>query len=338
MRAKPGTVTIYDVADRAGVSISTVSLVVNAPHRVRPETRERVVTAAMDLGYRMTAGRRVGAVRIAVAAPFTAHPSYLRRLAGMLTRARTAAVDVIPYDLDSAASAPSPLLETLPVRGDVSGLVLMGVPLGGAARRASRAVRIPVVHVDVVPRGNARLDGPVVLVDDHDGGAQLGAHLAARGHRRFGFVHDVQRSPSYTSSGMLRAQGLAEHGTVIGFPVGATSEVADAVRRAAEQGCSAIVAGHDQLAAEALAVTRADPRLSALAVVGYDDGDLARALDLTTVRQPLEETGRTALELLLAIVSTGEGSAEVVRLRPALVVRGSSSAASRSPRPGNLAE
>lgn len=324
MRARPGTVTIYDVAARAGVSISTVSLVVNAPHRVTPATRERVVAAAMALGYRMTAGRRIGATRIAVAAPFTAYPSYLRRLAGMLARARTAAVDVIPYDLDSAASAPSPLLEALPVRTDVTGLVLMGVPLGGAARRASRAARIPVVHVDVVPRGRTPLDGPVVLVDDRSGGAQIGAHLAERGHRRFGFVHDAQRSPMYVSAGMLRAEGLAAYGEVIGAPVGTAQDVAGAVRRAVAQGCTAIVAGHDQLAAAVLAVTRADPALSALAVVGYDDGDLATALDLTTVRQPLEETGRTGLELLLGIVSSGEGSTEVVRLRPELVVRGSS--------------
>lgn len=326
MRSGPGSVTIYHVAERAGVSISTVSLVVNAPHRVKPATRERVVAAATELGYRMTAGRRVGAIRVAVAAPFTAYPSYLRRLAGMLARARTAAVDVIPYDLASAASAPSPLLDALPVRTDVTGLVLMGVPLGGAARRASRAARIPVVHVDVVPREHASLDGPVVLVDDREGGAQIGAHLAARGHRRFCFVHDVQLSPAYVSAGMLRAQGLGEHGEVIGFPVTTADDVAAAVRRAAAQGCTAIVAGHDRLAAAVLAVTRSDPALHALAVVGYDDGDLAQALDLTTVRQPLEETGRTGLELLLGIVSSGRQSAEMVRLRPELIVRGSSSA------------
>ncbi|OZB89132.1 MAG: hypothetical protein B7X41_04465, partial [Microbacterium sp. 14-71-5] len=49
MRARPGRVTIYDVATRAGVSISTVSLAVSAPHRVRPETRERIVAAATAL-------------------------------------------------------------------------------------------------------------------------------------------------------------------------------------------------------------------------------------------------------------------------------------------------
>lgn len=151
MRARPGRVTIYDVAERAGVSISTVSLAVSAPHRVRPETRQRIVAAATALGYRMTQGRRVGAARIAVAAPFTTYPSYLRRLSGMLRRARDAAVDIIPYDLDSAAAADEPLLDVLPTRTDATGLVVMGVPLGGAARRASRAARIPVVYVDVVP-------------------------------------------------------------------------------------------------------------------------------------------------------------------------------------------
>lgn len=326
MRSRPGRVTIYDVAERAGVSISTVSLVVNAPHRVRAETRERIVAAAADLGYRMTTGRRIGAPQIAVAAPFTTYPSYLRRLSGMLLRARSATVDVIPYDLDSAASAEAPLLETLPARADVSGLVVMGVPLGGAARRASRAARIPLVHVDVVP-SRAALDGPVVLVDDREGGSLIGAHLAALGHRRVAFVHEVQRSPDYVSAGMLRAEGLAAEIDVVGIAVPDPARIGEVVALAVRRGATAIVAGHDQLAAAVLAVTRADPALRGLAVVGYDDGDLARALDLTTVRQPLEETGRTALELVLGIVATGERTREVVRLSPALVVRGSSTPA-----------
>ncbi len=323
MRGNPGRVTIYDVAERAGVSISTVSLVVNAPHRVSPATRERIVAAATELGYRMAPGRRIGATRIAVAAPFTAHPSYLRRLSGMLLRARSAAADIIPYDIDSAASAASPLLETLPVRTDAAGLVLMGVPLGGAARRASRTARVPVVHVDVVPTGRGVVDGPVVLVDDRRGGDLIGAHLAGLGHRRFGFVHDVQVSPAYVSSGMLRAEGLAQHGEVRAYPAASGSDVGEAVRRAAADDCTAIVAGHDQLAAIVLGTLRAEPRLRSLSVVGYDDGDLAQALDLTTVRQPLEETGRVALELALGIVSTGSARGGITRLEPELVVRDS---------------
>ncbi len=337
MRARPGRVTIYDVAARAGVSISTVSLAVSAPHRVRPETRERIVEAATSLGYRMTEGRRVGAARIAVAAPFTAYPSYLRRLSGMLRRARDAAVDIIPYDLDSAASADEPLLDVLPARTDVSGLVVMGVPLGGAARRASRAARIPVAYVDVVPN-RADAGGPVVLVDDRDGGAQIGAHLAGLGHRRVLFVHEPQRSGSYVSAGMLRIEGLTAHVQVTGLAVEGPGSIDERVRRAAEaSGATAIVANHDQFAAAVLTRERARPASERLAVVGYDDGELAAALDLTTVRQPFEESGRTALELVLGLVSGTAASHETVRLAPQLIVRGSTTrpadgALSRGPR------
>lgn len=324
MRARPGRVTIYDVAERAGVSISTVSLAVSAPHRVRPETRERIVEAATALGYRMTAGRRVGAARIAVAAPFTTYPSYLRRLSGMLRRARDAAVDIIPYDLDSAAAADEPLLDVLPTRTDVAGLVVMGVPLGGAARRASRAARIPVVYVDVVPT-RADIGGPVVLVDDLDGGEQIGRHLAGLGHRRALFVHEPQRSPAYVSAGMLRIEGLERHLAVARLAVRGPEAIDERVfRAAADAGATAIVANHDQFAAAVLAGQRTRPESERLAVVGYDDGEVAAALDLTTVRQPFEESGRTALELVLGLVSGATTSHETVRLAPTLIVRGTS--------------
>lgn len=323
MRARPGRVTIYDVAERAGVSISTVSLAVSAPHRVRPDTRERIVAAATALGYRMTAGRRVGAARIAVAAPFTTYPSYLRRLSGMLRRARDAAVDIIPYDLDSAAASDEPLLDVLPTRTDVAGLVVMGVPLGGAARRASRAARIPVVYVDVVPT-RADVGGPVVLVDDRDGGAQIGRHLADLGHRRVLFVHEPQRSPSYVSAGMLRIEGLSQHLGVASLALAEPGAVDERVLRAASDAdATAIVANHDQFAAAVLSALRVRPDTAPLSVVGYDDGELASGLGLTTVRQPFEESGRTALELVLGLVSGASSSRETMRLAPSLIVRSS---------------
>lgn len=213
MRAEPGKVTIYSVAHRAAVSISTVSLVMNAPHRVRPETRERVVAAAAELGYRpgrAASGTGVGALRIVVAAPFSSYPSYFRRLAGMMAHAAEAAVELSPFDLPSAAASVSPLLDTLPARRGVDGVIVMGVPLADAALRASRQAQLPVVLVDVRrarPRGS---DLPAVLVDDEAGGRMIGEHLAGRGHVRAVFLHEPQRSHDYISAGMLRARGLGE--------------------------------------------------------------------------------------------------------------------------------
>ena len=106
-------VTIYDVAERAGVSISTVSLAINAPHRVSESTRARVVAAAGSLGYRAAAGgrRSPGGLRITVAAPFRTYSTYFRRFAGMLVRARETEIELTVHDLESAASVTSPLLD-----------------------------------------------------------------------------------------------------------------------------------------------------------------------------------------------------------------------------------
>ncbi|MGN7978844.1 LacI family DNA-binding transcriptional regulator [Microbacterium sp. 22195] len=330
MSQTPAKATIYDVAERAGVSISTVSLAVNTPHRVRAETRERIVAAAAALGYRMTSDGRSGVSRIAVAAPYTSYPTYLRRLAGMLRRARSAAVDLVPYDLDSAASATAPLLESLPARADVAGLIMMGVPLGGAALRASRAARLPLAFVDIVRP--TRSGASSVLVDDLAGGRMLGAHLRELGHRRVAFVHEVQRSQGYVSAGMLRADGMAEQLQLL--PVasaGPDSVEADALRSAAAKGVTAFVANHDRLAAAVLKAVSGTPELADTTVTGYDDGELAEALQLTTVRQPFEETGRVALESVLERIADPSRAASRTVLEPTLVVRASSRPASARP-------
>ncbi|MDL9978435.1 LacI family DNA-binding transcriptional regulator [Microbacterium sp. ASV49] len=322
-----GKVTIYDVAERAGVSISTVSLAINAPHRVSDETRSRVIEAATQLGYRRTPSRQraeTSALRIAVAAPFTSYPSYYRRLSGMLLHARRAAVDLIPHDLDSAASAADPLLHALPARGDVDGLIVMGVPLSAAALRASRTARLPVVLVDI-RRERPSLGAPVVLIDDEAGGRLVGEHLRAAGHRRVGFVHERQLSSDYVSAGMLRARGILESVELVDVPVDVFGEPGPALREALakDAGMTAVFANHDGLAAHTWrAIEETGRRVpDDIAVVGYDDGELAASLGLTTVRQPFVESGRAALDLVLAELS-GEGTrVSHVELAPELVVR-----------------
>jgi DNA-binding LacI/PurR family transcriptional regulator len=333
MRAGPRTVTIYDVAQKAGVSISTVSLVMNAPHRVTPITRERVVAAAAALGYRSRSApsaRRTNTVRVAVAAPFATYPSYLRRLAGMMERARSRAVDLLPYDLPSAAAAEDPLLDALPTRPGIDALIVMGVPLGGSALRASRAARLPVVLVDVRRRRAAAGEPPHVLVDDALAGRLLGEHLADLGHRHALFLHDPQRSSDYISAGMLRYKGLSEFLTLDRLPASGPalkSRLIDHLR----QGATAVIGSHDGLAARAsgilLAAGMCIPEDVSLA--GFDDGDVATALELTTVHQPLEETGAAALDIALSLASGRESAVGHVELQPSLVTRRSAQAPSR---------
>ncbi|WP_249714210.1 LacI family DNA-binding transcriptional regulator [Rhizomonospora bruguierae] len=306
-----GKITIYDVAARAGVSISTVSLVLNSPARVRQATRERVLSAADELGFvpkadAVTRARR-GVGRIGVIAPFSSYPSFSRRLAGVFAAVDAEALEVVVFDQQSAASATSPLLSSLPITRRLDGLIIMGLPLEESVIERLRAQRLPTVVIDSPrPRFEA------VVTDDETGGELAARHLIARGHRRFAYVGEAQRSHAYVSPSESRLTGfrrvLAEHGIALADEaVRLVPHDVDRARAASHEVLdlpeppTAIFAHDDTLAGGVLAAAR-DRGLAVpegLAVVGFDDSDLARVLDLTTVRQPFEESGRLAARALL---------------------------------------
>lgn len=322
--ADRGRVTIYEVAKAAGVSISTVSMAINRPHKVNDVTRQTVIDAAVRLGYRgqtqVPAGRR-----IAVAAPFSTYPSYYARLTGMLTFASTVGADVIVHDLPSTAGSEAPILEALPVRAGIDGIIVMGAPLSREATETASLPGPPVVLVDVPDSRGVHPDIPVVLIDDRRGGELIGRHLASTGHRRVAFVHETQRSPDYVSAGMLRAEGLSRHVEVVAHEVPDPTALATHVAAAVEDPqVTAIVANHDHLAAEIHAVLAASSRDRPIALVGYDGSITSEILGITSVWQPFEESGRVAMRLILDVVNGEHAHLGSLTLTPRLVVRASS--------------
>jgi DNA-binding LacI/PurR family transcriptional regulator len=330
-------VTIYQVAERAGVSIATVSHALNRPDRVGAATRERVLDVVDELGFTPKVSAvtlaRQGVGRIGVLAPFTSYPSYSTRLMGVLEASADRSVDVVVFDVPSVAAAPSPLLRTLPVTGRLDGLLIMGAPLEDAMARRLSKRKLATVLVDSFHEGLSWVN-----VDDEAGGYQIGAHLIERGHTSLTYVSQGQRSAEYTSPAQLRRRGLIRALEGAGLPAEALrhwivpsndmrgAHAAAAGILALDPAPTAVVAHHDVLAAGLLTGFRAAGCQvpGDIAVVGYDGSDLSEALELTTVEQPFAESGHIAAGLLLDLLDGAARPDQHINLSPRLIARATS--------------
>lgn len=327
------TVTIYDVAERAGVSITTVSYALNQPNRVAAKTLERVLAAIDELGFTPKAAAvsqaRKGVGRIGVLAPFSSYESFRTRLVGVLAACTGKSTEVVVFDLESAAESVSPLLNMLPTTGRLDGLLLMGVPLEEAMAERLAQRKLPTVLVDSFHR---KL--PSVNVDDERGGYLAAEYLLQKGHRTFAFVSERQQSDQFLSQGQRRLAGFRKALADAGLTGDALEHVVTshdiaggkkAARTLLERDTlpNAVFAHFDDLAAGLLAGFR-DAGVRApddVAIMGYDDGPLAEALGITTVHQPLVETGREGALMLLEAIATRHTTARQVLLPAELVVR-----------------
>lgn len=305
--AGPREATIYQVAELAGVAISTVSLAINHPERVAPRTRERILAAVDELGFvpkeRAVARARHGVGRVAVIAPFSSYPSFARRLAGILGELAPSGLHICVFDHEDVAISDAPVLATLPMRGHFDGLIVMSVPVDDSIVARLRG-RIPAVLID---QRHSRL--PSVSIDNVMGGRLVGEYLVAQGHRTVAFVREDDRSALDSAPGRLRAAGLRN---VMGdgveeIVIERGSDVGGrALARilAAAEPTTAVFAENDLLATRILGAAReaglAVPR--ELSIIGFDDDPMAQAIGLTTVRAPFEESGAAAARILNGLI------------------------------------
>ncbi len=322
-------VTIYDVAERAKVSISTVSLALNHPARVKRTTLDRVLEVADDLGFvpkvRAVMQARRGVDRIAAVAPFTSYPSFSRRLAGVLDELGDSGTQLVVSDCEDIAVSTSPVLASIPVRGHVDGLLNLGVPMDDKVGERLKH-RLPTVLLDT------RYPGiPDISVDDRDGGRMVGALLRDLGHQRVAFVNEVEVY-AFDSPPVLRLAGLrsvlGEAGVVeITVPRGTDAgrlAVAELLERPEVHGSVTSVVGcRDLVAIGVLAeLRRRDISVPGdVSVVGFDDDPVAESLGLTTVRHPFEESGRLAVRTLRRLLADPNERVESQNLPLTLVER-----------------
>jgi len=341
--------TIYDVAERAGVSIGTVSHALNSPSRVRPETLERINAAVRDLGFvpkaQAAIRARKGTHRVGVIGRFSAIPTESERLQGLLAAAAEDNYEVVVYDQGSAAFQHH-LVDSLSLSRKLDGLVLVDMAITDNLARTLERDNFPTVLIQYTSPGVSS-----VVIDNREGGRLVARYLAERGHQRcafLGIVADPEPSFDYPSLDELRMEGFREGLAAAGLdlpdryilrvpipPSGRELErevLREAAHRAAhalldiDPPPSAIFANFDLVAAVVLAVAR-ERGLRVpqdLAIIGFDDSDFAAFIGLTTVRQHLSESGRVAFQLLRDRVSTnGSAIVKTVTLPLLLVSRDS---------------
>jgi LacI family transcriptional regulator len=331
-RSASGAVTISSIAAEAGVSVPTVSRVLNRRSDVSPETRERVEQLLRVHGYQKP-GRQRSATTGLVDLMFDDldSPWSLEIVRGVEEVARRAGAGTVVSAVQRRASVRRQWLEHLRNRS-TDAVILVMTDLDSELGAELERLQVPAVVID--PAGVPALDVPTVGAANWSGAVAATEHLVALGHRRIG--HVAGRPGLWCSRSRLDGYraGLASVGipAVPELVVEGDFDYDSGYRGGAEllaleDRPTAVFAASDQMAMGVYeAARRAGLRVpDELSVVGFDDLPQARwaSPPLTTVRQPLVDMGRMAARMALRLVEGEPVETPRVELATELVVRDS---------------
>lgn len=325
--------SIKDVAAAAGVSVGTVSNVLNRPEKVSPAILERVHATIEELGFvRNDAARQLRAGRsrsVGFIVLDTANPFFAEVARGAEERAGAEGLSVLLGSSGQDGARERTYLDLFREQRVRGVLLTPSDPTGATIAQAG----IPLVLVDgESPDGSL----PSVTVDDVEGGYVAARHLLERGRRRLAFVG----GPLTVRQVIDRLEGARR----------ALAEVPDAHLEIIEKPSLTVLAGRQ--VGEEFAARRPEDRPDAafcandllavgvlqgsailgtirvpedLAIIGYDDIDFAQStvVPLSSVRQPAHEIGATAIDVLLESLDDPAATPRRVRFRPELVIRAS---------------
>ncbi|MFD4900586.1 LacI family DNA-binding transcriptional regulator [Streptomyces sp. NPDC058411] len=335
--------TLADVAQRAGVSPSTVSRTLRGLSTVSPETRARVEKAARELSFAISRSAsslvtgRTG--RVAVLVPNLDSWFLGAALAGMAPALNAAGLDMLVYSVTTAEQR-AQFFDRLPARRNADALLVVSFALSPEERARLDDLGMPLVFVSQHEQGRAG-----VYVDDVEAAQRGTRYLLNLGHRRIAYLEPADAS-GFAWSSRARLDGyrtaLAEAGI---------DRDDDLVRHVAEwQGPSleaavgrllslaepptAIFAETDDIAFRLLTVLRGVnvPVPQRMSILGFDGHTMAEPWDLSTMAQPARRLGEAAAELVHRVIHDPEAYRERHVVLPVeLVPRGSTGPAPAPP-------
>ncbi|NWF63017.1 MAG: LacI family DNA-binding transcriptional regulator [Chloroflexi bacterium] len=329
MNHKSTSPTISDVAAHAGVSIATVSRVLNGTVPVQAEKAERVREAMAELRFiprpaaRTLASRKtntIGLVFSEIRGAFFPH-----LLKGIEAQLHEAGYELLVYSTHSDRP-----IKRKPIgEHNTDGLLVFTTSLEKEEIARLYKINFPMVLMHETPP--AGMDIPVITVENKDGAAMLVNHLIEHGRRRIVFL----RGPEGHEDSQWRERGyreaLAAHNisfdeTLVSSGKFDQETAYHSMQKIIQDGVDfdAVFAGDDDASIGVYRALKEARRLipDDVAVVGFDDVEFARYISppLTTIRAPIEEVGREAVRQLLALLN-GEQVQSLVLKRTELVIR-----------------
>lgn len=326
------SLSITDVAKKAGVSISTISRAMNDKNRLNPETYKKVQRVIRELRYRKT--RRPPAPArprmVAVVVPTILDPFFSVVLHGIETMAKTYTYNILLFDSCNSADIEMKNVTRI-LNSAPDGVIFVPSADSTTGHRMLRETGMPVVLLD---RLIDKQDSSYVISNDEEGAYLATKYLIDLGHKSVLYVG----GNSYTSTEKARLTGfrraLETHGLTVRpelvtecfFDAESSCAAMSKILREKEPAFTAIFAANDLIA---FGVKKAleDRGLKVpqdVSLVGYGDMlPFSALLSLTSVSCPAFEMGKSALTLLIHIIEHKDISSRKIILRPSLVLRSS---------------
>ena len=328
-------VTIYEVAKRAEVAISTVSRVLNGSENVSKATKEKVEKAIDELNFRPQVSARKLASKepqmLAIAVPSFTTPYFNEVLKGVKDEIKKMDLDIIMYNTGS--KQPEEAVQNFFDRGTADAVILLSIDVSDKVHKLIQATQTPAVLVNAQhPSYN------YFMLNDYQGGYLAGEHLVKQGFENLGMITSVidsrasqQRLKGYTDAlknykmkvdkSLFMSGDSTKHG-------GFTEESGfEAIYKFDKQGKfpDAIFCSNDTQAVGAIyALSKLGLKVpDDIAIMGYDNIKLSKYLELTTIDQKMYTLGVQATKRLAEIITKPDDELYQTTINPVLVKRGS---------------
>lgn len=335
MKSKGKKITIYEVANRAGVAISTVSRVINNSPNVSQRTKDRVNEAIQDLNFRPQVSARKLASQepqmLAIAVPSFTTPYYTEILKGVKDEIQDMDLDIVIYNTGS--KNPTEGVENFFNRGTADAVITISIDITENVHHLLQASDIPIILI-----GSAHPEYNYFDLNNRMGGFLAGEHLIKQGYHRLGMIKPIVTTKPAKAREMGFVDALREFKMPIDpklFVSGQSEKHAGFTEEAGYEAVyeydrigdfpDAIFCANDTQAIGAYhALSKLGIRIPEdIGLMGYDNIKFTKYLDLTTIDQKMYTVGVQAIKRLAEMIKTDNAERIQKVIDPIIVARNS---------------